>query len=79
MIKRPSGLQRQILHLYRQFIRLAYQKPQENRAHFEKHFRYEFQRYKDLPRKDFSTIEHLLRVGRRRLELFSSPEVKDIH
>lgn len=78
MAKKLSGLQKEVIHLYRQCVRAAFKKPAENRLHFVNFIRLEFGKYKSLPRKDFSTIEHLLRVGNRRLEMYSSPEVKDI-
>ncbi|CAR24425.1 Succinate dehydrogenase assembly factor 1, mitochondrial [Lachancea thermotolerans] len=79
MAKRLSGLQREVLQMYRQCIRAAHDKPKANQPNFVTHIRKEFRQYQDLPRKDFSTIEHLLRVGHRRLEMYSQPEVKDIH
>lgn len=79
MVKRLSGLQKEVIHLYRQCVRTAFKKPVENRPNFVRYIRTEFGKYRDLPRKDFSTIEHLLRVGNRRLEMYSTPELKDIH
>ncbi|SCU95075.1 LAME_0F10594g1_1 [Lachancea meyersii CBS 8951] len=79
MVKRLSGLQRDVLQMYRQCIRQAHKKPEANRPNFIGYIRTEFGKHRNLPRKDFSTIEHLLRVGHRRLENFSAAEVKDIH
>ncbi|SCW02316.1 LAFE_0F03752g1_1 [Lachancea fermentati] len=79
MSRRVSGLQREVLQLYRQCIRAAHTKPKDNQPRFLKYIRSEFGQYKDLPRKEFSTIEHLLRVGHKRLEMYSAPELKDIH
>lgn len=31
-----------------------------------------------LPKKDFATIEYLLRRGRRQLELYSAPGIRNI-
>ena len=42
-------------------------------------FRNEFRRYENVSRKDFSTIEYLLRRGRRTLETYSQPGIRDIH
>ncbi|AGO11452.1 AaceriACR206Cp [[Ashbya] aceris (nom. inval.)] len=78
MVKRLSGLQKDVLHLYRECIRVAYTKAPENRPHFIGYIREEFRRHKDLPRKNFVAIEHLLRVGKKKLALYSSPEIKDI-
>ncbi|QLQ78413.1 hypothetical protein HG537_0A06600 [Torulaspora globosa] len=79
MVKRLSGLQKEVLHLYRACLRVAHTKPRANQAHFVQYTRQEFGKYKDLPKKDFTTIEHLLRVGRKRMESYSRPELKDIH
>lgn len=78
MARRLSGLQREVLHLYRTCIRTAHTKPKENQPHFISYIRTEFGKYKTLPRKDFSTIEHLLRVGHRRLDMYGASELKDI-
>lgn len=76
---RLSGLQRDVLHSYRQWVRMVYTKPIENRPHFLKYIHSEFDKYRDLKRKDFTTIEYLLRMGRRKLQMLSQPNVKDIH
>lgn len=79
MAKRLSGLQKEVLHLYRGCFRIVLTKPRPNRPHFVSYIREEFGKYKDLPKKDFTTIEHLLRVGHKRMKLYSRPELKDIH
>ncbi|QLG72083.1 hypothetical protein HG535_0C04370 [Zygotorulaspora mrakii] len=79
MVKRLSGLQREVLHLYRTSIRIAYSKPVDNRPRFFSFIHEEFGKYKDLSRKDFTTIEHLLRVGKKKVEMYSKPELKNIH
>jgi len=40
--------------------------------------RREFDRSIGLDKKDFSAIEYLLRKGRRQLEIYASPGIKDI-
>ncbi|SCV06091.1 LANO_0H21902g1_1 [Lachancea nothofagi CBS 11611] len=79
MAKRISGLQREVLQVYRHCIRAAHRKPLTNQPNFVRYIRTEFSKYRDISRKDFSTIEHLLRVGNRRLKMYSASEVKDIH
>lgn len=54
-------------------------KPPENREHWRKYIREEFEKHHRLPKKSFSVIEHLLRVGHRRFEMYSNPTIKDIH
>ena len=41
--------------------------------------RWEFRRYETVSRKDFATIEYLLRKGRRSVEMYLQPGIKDIH
>lgn len=78
-VKKLSGLQKEVIHLYRQWIRMAHTKPIDNQSHFLNFIHEEFGKYKELPRKDFTTIEYLLRTGSRRLEMYSKDEVKDMH
>ncbi len=40
--------------------------------------RNEFAKFQQLPKKEFSTIEHLLRTGYKKYEMFSAPEIKDV-
>lgn len=40
--------------------------------------RNEFGKSIGLDKKDFGTIEYLLRKGQRQLEMYSSPRIKDI-
>ena len=41
--------------------------------------RTEFRRHQmDVDRKDFAVIEHLLRSGRRKIDLYSLPGIKNI-
>jgi hypothetical protein len=41
--------------------------------------RREFRRNKDVDKKDFATIEFLLRTGNRKLEMYSAPSITNIH
>jgi succinate dehydrogenase assembly factor 1 len=38
----------------------------------------EFKKNTSLSAKDFTTIEYLLRQGRKKLDLLKSPEIEDI-
>lgn len=62
MAGRHSKLQRQVLQLYKQFMRLAEQKPG-----LASHVQYEFRKWAALERTDIMRIEHLLRRGHRQL------------
>ncbi|CZS94360.1 uncharacterized protein RAG0_04382 [Rhynchosporium agropyri] len=72
-----SGLQRDVLSLYRKCLRVSRMKG-EARVHFEKHARIEFEKAIAVDKKDFSAIEYLLRKGQRQIEMYSSPGIKDI-
>ncbi|ORX83007.1 hypothetical protein K493DRAFT_320329 [Basidiobolus meristosporus CBS 931.73] len=73
-----SGLQQDVINFYRDCFRAIRSKPQQNRPHFQQYIRSEFRKH-DLTKRDFATIEYLLRVGKRKLEQMSSGSVKDIH
>mmetsp|Transcript_2395 Transcript_2395/g.6679 ORF Transcript_2395/g.6679 Transcript_2395/m.6679 type:complete len:84 (+) Transcript_2395:77-328(+) len=65
---RHSGLQREVLGLYRAFIRLAYQKGDlSQRQYIIETVRKEFKGRKDWPLRDFDTIENWVKQGQRRL------------
>ncbi|ETN38663.1 uncharacterized protein HMPREF1541_06700 [Cyphellophora europaea CBS 101466] len=79
MVARLSGLQREVLKLYRRCLREANKKPEHSRANFKAAARREFRKASSIDRKDFSAVETLLRMGHRKLELYSAPGVTDIH
>lgn len=76
---RLSGLQREVLKLYRTCIRTIRTKPEETQLHWRAYIREEFGKNKAIPKKLFSVIEHLIRVGHRRFEMYLNPQIKDIH
>ncbi|CAL5867727.1 uncharacterized protein PFLUO_LOCUS1946 [Penicillium psychrofluorescens] len=80
---RLSGLQREVLSLYRQCLREIRKKPttehtQESRANFKAYARAEFQKHLSVNKKDFGAIEYLLRKGQRQLELYAAPGIRNI-
>ncbi|KAI8143452.1 hypothetical protein BJV82DRAFT_94063 [Fennellomyces sp. T-0311] len=75
---RRSGLQQQVVNFYRECFRAARQKPIETRARFYTYIRREFRAH-DIRKNDFTTIEYMLRRGKRQLEAYSSPSIQDIH
>ncbi|KAF1971417.1 complex 1 protein-like protein [Bimuria novae-zelandiae CBS 107.79] len=75
---RLTGLQKDVLSLYRQCLRAARRKPAENREHFRALARSEFSKYGTVDRKDFNTIEYLLRRGRRQLDMYGEEGVRDV-
>lgn len=73
-----SGLQKQVLSLYRRCIRESAKKGPA-RDIFRHFSRSEFNRYKLLNKRDFTTIEHLLRLGTKRVDTMANPNVKSVH
>ena len=64
-----SGVQKQVLSLYRAALRIASRRPQpEERAALREYARAEIESKRAIPRSDTLRIEHLLRSGRKRLE-----------
>ncbi|KAF2765398.1 hypothetical protein EJ03DRAFT_280060 [Teratosphaeria nubilosa] len=75
---RLSGLQRDVLHLYRRCLRACRAKPADTRPNFESFARREFEKHIHMDKKDFGTIELLLRKGNKQLETYDSPGVTNI-
>ncbi|RAL08687.1 succinate dehydrogenase assembly factor 1 [Aspergillus homomorphus CBS 101889] len=75
---RLSGLQREVLSLYRKCLREIRKKPAETRENFRVYARAEFQKQVTVSKKDFTAIEYLLRKGQRQLETYSSPGIRNI-
>ncbi|KAF2710425.1 hypothetical protein K504DRAFT_466836 [Pleomassaria siparia CBS 279.74] len=73
-----SGLQRDVLALYRQCMKAVQQKPIENRDNFRSFARSEFRHHLAVSKKDFGTIEYLIRKGRRQLEIYEDPGIRNI-
>lgn len=79
IMARLSGIQREVLKLYRSCIRTIRTKPEHSRDHWRLYIREEFHKNQKIPKKSFSVIEHLIRVGHKRFELFLNPQIKDIN
>ncbi|GMM47879.1 Sdh6 protein [Pichia kluyveri] len=79
MAKKFSGLQKEALTLYRKCLRSVYEKPVENRQNWFSYIHSEFNKYRKVSRRDFATIEHLLRLGNRRYEMYKNPSIKNVH
>jgi len=75
---RHSGLQRSVLNLYRKCLRVAGRKPIDTRDNFRRFAREEFRANAGINKKDFSTIEYLLRKGQRQLDIYSSEGVRNV-
>ncbi|KAJ5973997.1 hypothetical protein N7481_011207 [Penicillium waksmanii] len=51
---------------------------QDSRNNFKRYARAEFQKHLSVNKKDFSTVEYLLRKGHRQLEMYASPGIRNI-
>ncbi|GMY22569.1 succinate dehydrogenase assembly factor 1, mitochondrial-like [Fagus crenata] len=72
---RLSGMQKQVLSLYRGFLRAARSKSSEDRCKVESFVSAEFRRNsKQVDRKNFVYIEYLLRLGKKQLDQLKSPD-----
>ncbi|KAF2876268.1 complex 1 protein-domain-containing protein [Massariosphaeria phaeospora] len=76
---RYTGLQKDVLALYRQCLRAVRDKPSATRSNFRAFARAEFRKHISISKKDFSTIEYLLRRGRNQLESYHDPEIRNIY
>ncbi|KAL5560207.1 hypothetical protein UlMin_036418 [Ulmus minor] len=73
--QRLSGMQKQVLGLYRGFLRAARSKSAEDRRRIESLVSAEFHRNaKQVDRKNVLLIEHLLRRGKKQLDQLKSPD-----
>ncbi|XP_055519733.1 succinate dehydrogenase assembly factor 1, mitochondrial [Leucoraja erinacea] len=70
---RHSKLQKQVLKLYKQFLRAAKDKPG-----FLPLIQEEFRKNSQIPRKDVMHIEYLFRRGQRQLELLRESNTKQV-
>lgn len=70
-----SGMQKQVLSLYREFLRAARLKSPEDRKRVESIVSSEFRlNSKSVERKNFLYIEYLLRRGKKQLQQLKSPD-----
>ncbi|TFK40785.1 hypothetical protein BDQ12DRAFT_648041 [Crucibulum laeve] len=75
---RRSGLQKDVLSLYRRALRMVKTKPPATRTKFLLFIRYTFHtNASSVTPRNVSAIEHMLRKGRRQLETYEDPSVKD--
>lgn len=73
---RLSGMQRQVLSLYRGFLRAARSKSIEDRRKIESIVSAEFHHNaKHVDRKNFLYIEYLIRRGKKQLDQLKSPDI----
>ncbi|KAG1774813.1 hypothetical protein EV702DRAFT_470278 [Suillus placidus] len=78
MSVRKSGLQKEVLALYRRALRMVRTKPALTQPKFLLFVRYNFHtQASSVSPRDVAAIEHLLRRGRRQLEMYEQPSVRD--
>ncbi|KAF6147330.1 hypothetical protein GIB67_025889 [Kingdonia uniflora] len=78
-VKKLTGLQKQILGLYRGFLRVARTKAPEERRKMESIVSTEFRHNaKAVDKKSFLYIEYLLRRGTKQLDQLKSPDVSSL-
>ncbi|KAI0781989.1 hypothetical protein C8Q75DRAFT_796005 [Abortiporus biennis] len=73
-----SGLQKDVFALYRRALRMARTKPPQTQSKFRLFVRYNFKTQASaMSPRDVSAIEHLLRKGKRQVEMYEDPAVRD--
>lgn len=77
--KRLTGLQKQVLALYRSCLRGARAKPPAARTALYAYARDEFHKHQHVSHSAIQLIEHLMRRGHKQLELLSKKEAQGIH
>ena len=78
--RRLSGLQRQVLTLYRASLRAAAALPDApSRAAAAEFARSSFRANVSVDKLDFQRVEFLLRQGRKKLDMVSAADVSGFH
>ncbi|KAF8073693.1 hypothetical protein FPV67DRAFT_1478939 [Lyophyllum atratum] len=73
-----SGLQKEVLALYRRALRMVHSKPLHTRPKFLLFVRYAFRtNASTISPRNVSAIEHLLRKGKRQIEIYEDNAVTD--
>ncbi|TCD70540.1 hypothetical protein EIP91_002886 [Steccherinum ochraceum] len=74
-----SGLQKEVIALYRRALRMVRTKPETTRPKFTTFVRYSFKtQAAAISPRQVSAIEHLLRKGKRQVEMYEDPKVRDL-
>jgi succinate dehydrogenase assembly factor 1 len=73
-----SGLQKQVLQLYKQCLQTIKTKPIHVQPQFTKYVKSEFDKNKGMGKREVFTIEYLLRRGQRQLKVMENSQVVDI-
>jgi len=71
-----SGIQRQVLALYRAVLREAAKQQPPSRASIQAYARYCLEQNRGISKVDVMRIEHLLRAGGKQLERLRHPDFR---
>ncbi|KAH7885346.1 hypothetical protein F5I97DRAFT_1937573 [Phlebopus sp. FC_14] len=78
MSARKSGLQREVLALYRRALRMVRTKPVHAQPKFLLFVRFSFHmQAASVTPRNVAAIEHLIRRGRRQIEMYENSSIKD--
>ncbi|KAI0754971.1 hypothetical protein C8Q80DRAFT_1216749 [Daedaleopsis nitida] len=78
MSLRRSGLQKDVLALYRRALRMVNAKPTGAQPKFRLFVQYSFRTQAvSVSPRNIAAIEHMLRRGKRQLEMYEDPNVRD--
>ncbi|KAF8599459.1 hypothetical protein BDV93DRAFT_449305 [Ceratobasidium sp. AG-I] len=72
-----SGLQKEVLALYRRALRMVNSKPPLTRPNFNILVQYEFRVRGAVSPRNVNAVEYLMRQGRKKLEMMEDRGVKD--
>ncbi|KAF9516429.1 hypothetical protein BS47DRAFT_1259885, partial [Hydnum rufescens UP504] len=79
MTPRQSGLQQQVLALYRRALRMTTAKPALARPKFRLFVHYHFRKNAAISPRDIGTVEYLLRQGIKQVDMYENPSIRDCH
>ncbi|OBZ71327.1 Succinate dehydrogenase assembly factor 1A, mitochondrial [Grifola frondosa] len=78
MSLRRSGLQKEVIALYRRALRMVNTKPTHAQPKFSLFVRYTFRtQAASVSSREVAAIEHMLRRGRRQVEMYEDGNVRD--
>lgn len=75
---RYSGIQKEVLKLYRVCLRTVKTKTPETQPHWRRFVRDLFKAQQNVPKVKFTIIEFMIRKGYKMHEMYLSPQIKDI-
>lgn len=70
---RHSKIQKEVLFLYKEFIKLGKQKPG-----IKSYVREEFRKNASIPRTEILRVEYLIRLGRKQLDTLKMDDVQSM-